>query len=53
MGLMQDLSANTSSGFDDIVARYGELRRLEIAGKLSSASRAELQNIRHQLHFDD
>jgi hypothetical protein len=53
MGVIHDLSTNTSSGFDDIVARYGELRRLEIAGKLSPASRVELQNIRHQLHFDD
>jgi hypothetical protein len=53
MGLLHDLTANTSSGFDDIVARYGELRRLEIAGKLSSAGRVELQNIRHQLHLDD
>lgn len=53
MGFWRDLTAGVSSAMDDVVGRYNELRRLEVAGKLSDAGRSELLSIRHRLHFDE
>lgn len=53
MGILNDLTGSGSNTVDDVVARYNELRRLEVAGKLGTASRQELQNLRHLMHLDD